>query len=112
MVMSVEKYEKLCEKIVDDWNRFVQPWNMDKEDAIRDAYRIAHANEIEDIFCNVDIDEPPFDDEEVDKMLNCNENIIQKVWDSWMSYSHPERYNFFAYEDLLDIIRCALFQKE
>ena len=102
--MKKEKLEKIQKRIDKDWSTFVQPFNLDKDDAIRDAYRIAHANEIEDFFYNIDEEYPPFDEFVFDNMLKYKGNIIEKIWEDWLRYIHPERYNFFNYEDLCDII--------
>lgn len=108
--MTKEKLEKVRERIAKDYKPLVEEClKQDKLDIIHDAYRLAHYNEIADFFDNIDYEYPPFDEEIFDNILNYEGNVIEKVWDSWLSYSHPERYNFFCYEDLVDIF-CLEFK--
>ena len=103
--MNKEKIEKLQHKLEEDYMVLIAPYIMLKPvEIINDAYRLAHYNEIVDFFDNVDEEYPPFDEMIFDNMLNYDGNIIEKIWKDWLDYSHPERYNFFCYEDLCDII--------
>lgn len=103
--MTKEKLEKVLERIAKDYKPLIEEYLKKKKiEIINDAYRLAHYNEIADYFDNVDYEYPPFDEEIFDNILNYEGNVIEKVWDGWLSYSHPERYNFFCYEDLTDII--------
>ena len=104
-----EKYEKVLDKLEEDYSSIVRDLlTKDKIDIINNAYAIAHYNEIVDVFDGLDEYSCLWDEELFDKILNTKENILIKVWDSWLNYSHPERYNFFCYEDLIDIIEYAI----
>ena len=103
--MTKEKLEKVQNKISKDWMKLIGTYaEATKEDIINDAYRIAHYNEVVDFFDCIDEEYPPFDEEIFDHILAYKENVILKIWKDWLDYSHPERYNFFNYESLCDII--------
>ena len=103
--MTEQKLEQVRERIAKDYKPLVEEYlKKEKIEIINDAYRLAHYNEIVDFFDNVDYEYPPFDEEIFDRILNYEGNVILKVWESWLDYSHPERFNFFCYEDLTDII--------
>jgi len=107
--MTEEKLKQVYEKLDKDYQSVIKEYlNKDKVAIINDAYRIAHYNEIADYFDCVDAEYPPFDDDVFDSILNRKDNIFEIVFQSWMSYSHPERYNFFSYEDLGGIIEYAV----
>ena len=103
--MTKEKLEKVLERIAKDYKPLIQEYLTKQPiDIINDAYRLAHYNEIADFFDSIDNEYPPFDEEIFDNILKYKGNVILKVWESWLDYSHPERFNFFCYEDLADII--------
>ena len=103
--MTQEKLERLQEKIEKNYKEFCEKMlKKDKIDIINYAYMIACYNEVADCVDCFDYEYPPFDEFIFDNMLAFEGNIIDKIWRNWMDYGHPERYNFFNYEDLVDII--------
>ena len=69
------------------------------------AYEYAHYNEILDFFENMDDHE--FDEYWKEIVDGCKhtDTILRGIYEMWLDYSHPERYNFFCYEDLTGIIK-------
>ena len=101
--------EEIINKVIDKVHNeyldyFDELKKLDKEEIINKAYEIAHYNEVDDFFCNIDTEYPPFDIFIFENMLKYDGRIIEKVWEGWLDYSHPERFNFFCYEDLTDIV--------
>lgn len=106
--MTKEKLEQIQARMEKDYKELIEEYlKKNKTDIINDAYRLAHFNEIVDFFDCIDEEYPPLEEEEIDKILDYQGNAIYNVFDSWLNYGHPERYNFFCYEDLVDIIRYA-----
>ena len=106
--MTEKKLDKVRDRIAKDYKPLVEEYlKQDKLDIIHDAYRLAHYNEVADFFDNVDYEDPPFSEITFDKILKYKGNVIVRVWESWLDYSHPERFNFFCYEDLTEIIEYA-----
>ena len=113
--MKREELEKaLLERNEKDYNTLIESIKT-VEQAINNAYKIAHYNEIyefiDTLFDDSDIDTAKKLEKHITLLLKTNLNIIEIVWDSWLSYSHPERYNFFDWDDLFDIIKYAWEQK-
>lgn len=106
--MTEKKLDKVRDRIIKDYQSLVEEYlEEEKTDIINDAYRLAHYNEIADFFDNIDYEYPPFREIIFDKILKYEGNIIVRVFESWLDYSHPERFNFFYYEDLAEIIEYA-----
>lgn len=83
---------------------------MTKEQIYFNAYKIAHISEIEDIIFDMegeDGEDCRFDEETIEKMFAFEGDIAERVFKVWINYNHPERFNFFAFEDLIDIIASA-----
>ena len=111
--MEKEKLQQeLLKRNEKDYNTLIESIKT-VEQAINNAYKIAHYNEIYE-FINTLFDSIYFI-EKLEKhialLLKTNLNIIEIVWDSWLSYNHPERYNFFDWDDLFDIVKYAWEQK-
>ena len=112
------KIKLLLEKVVKDYMKAIirlkarvrkTKGRFIASDAIDNAYEFAHYNEIKSFFTDYDADEFFENDMDLlDKALTTNKNIIQHIWNCWLNYNHPERYNFFFYENLWDIIKDAL----
>lgn len=103
--MNIEKLDKVQERLEKEYAEIIAPYlKQPPKVAINDAYRLAHYNEIVDFFDMVDYEYPPFDEFIFDNILKYDGNIIEKIWKDWLDYSHPERFNFFTYEGLSDII--------
>ena len=108
--MTKKKLEKVQKRIEKDYQKIVEVMlELDKTDIINDAYRLAHYNEVADFFDCIDYEYPPFEEDVFDHILKYDGNAIQRVWESWLEYCHPERYNFFTYEDLVGIISYAFW---
>lgn len=111
MMTFNEKVIALKEKIDTQYNDWVESRikQHTPKQLIDNAYYYAHYNEVYDFIDSIDEDEEDccFDEKTIDKMLSCDEDIMNRVFNTWICYNHPERYNFFTYEDLVDIIRYA-----
>ena len=113
--MEQEELQKaLLERNEKDYNTLIESIKT-VEQAINNAYKIAHYNEIYEFIDTLFDDDYIYTAKKLKKhitlLLKTNLNIIEIVWDSWLSYSHPERYNFFDWDDLFDIIKYAWEQK-
>lgn len=111
-----KEFENFRAKIEHDYNEiYSEMLEKSKGELINSAYELAHYNEIVNICdCLSDNEEDgwsPFNKEEYQEMADRKDNILKVVWESWLNYSHPERYNFFEYESLIDIISYALLDK-
>lgn len=105
--------EKLQERFFNDYQDITKSLLAKEKSALIDeAYKIAHYNEIVDIVDCFDEEYPPFYKDEIKKILKTKENLILKIFRKWMNYRHHERYNFFVYEDLIDIMRDTLLIEE
>ena len=104
--MTERKLEKVQDRMAKDYKELVEQYlkNNTKQEIIDDAYRIAHYNEVVDFFDNIDYVHPPFGDYVFDHILKSKDNVILRVWNNWLNYSHSEYYNFFNYESLSEII--------
>ena len=98
------------EKLANEYNELVAKGNEDYRFFLNNAYEYAHYNEIVDFFEY--LDEEEYNENWRDLIGECTENVLTGVWNSWLNYNHPERFNFFCYEDLIDIIRYYLRHKE
>lgn len=107
--LSVDKIEKDYENAISNLLATKRENETERDFLIRNAYMVAHYNEIDSFFCDVDYDDF-FDEEEelLEKIINSNKNTIEHIYQNWLDYCHPERYNFFCYECLWDIIKDAL----
>lgn len=101
-------------KIENDYNDIQKEYQAKtKRQIIQDAYRLAHYNEVADFFDYIEVDDYedetdlPFSITAFENIAKFTGNAIKQIVDSFMDYSHPERYNFFEYECLLDIIEYA-----
>jgi len=75
---------------------------------INHAYEMAHCNEIIDLFYYME--EADFESmfqKDLEK-LSPSTNILHRILISWFNQDHPEQFNFFCYEDLIDIIKDAI----
>lgn len=83
---------------------------LKKVEIMLKAYELAHYNEITDFIDSVcdhnddDEDDYLLDKEVIEEIVNYEGNFIKRVWKDWLDYNHPERYNFFCWEDLAEII--------
>jgi hypothetical protein len=104
--MTIKKKIKLVqEKVEKDYNELLKPfYEREKEQLINDAYELAHYNEIAYFFENIEEDSIDWSETILDNIIDCKKNIVGEIWDSWRNYNHPERYNFFTWEDLSEII--------
>jgi len=97
-----QEYEKLIKKGLD--------WSVEHDENehvyfVNNAYEYAHYNEIQAYFDNMDDEEYNEDWKELIDECKCTDKILEGVYNDWLDYSHPERYNFFCYEDLKGIIK-------
>lgn len=101
--------EKLIKRLEKDYEEVVKEFNkLKKTDIMERAYELAHYNEIVDTICDcTDIEYPPFDNATCKKALAHKNNLLKVVYRSWLDYNHPESYNFFSYECLVDICSYA-----
>jgi len=102
----MSKIKELQAKIRSDYEELIAPFlKLKPKEIINHAYELAHYNEIADLFENLDVDSDWFDDTVIDNLINYQGNILIRIYRSWMNYAHPENYNFFTFEGLIDIIR-------
>lgn len=101
----MKSIERLIKRIEKDYTEVANEFNeLEKKQIMDRAYELAHYNEITDLICeSVDVNDPPFSVGACKKALKHKGNLLKMVYNSWLNYNHPERYNFFAYEDLIDI---------
>jgi len=106
----MKQIKKLKAKIKKDYEELIKLdlEELSKMELINKAYELAHYNEVEDLFAYYEEDCEWFDKDEIKAIINYDENFIKKVWDTWLDYNRPERYNFFMIEDLIEIIRSAI----
>lgn len=108
---------KLSNRINKEYEELMATFKMGGvEECINNAYQIAHLNEVYDLISTIEDweeEESPFDTEDIEIILMNEDNLLTMVFNSWLNYNHPERYNFFQFEDLLDIVKYAwLYRKE
>lgn len=109
--------EKLVSRVSKDYEELMATFKMGGvEKCINNAYEIAHINEVYDLMETIENweeSDSPFEIEDIEIILMNEDNLLTMVFNSWLNYNHPERYNFFTYEDLIDIVRYAwLYRKE
>ena len=97
--------KELQEKIHKDYEELVNRGNEDYKYFLQHAYAFAHYNEIDDFFDNLNGDEWEDNWTEIVGVIKEEVNIVEGIYDSWLNYNHPEYYNFFTYEDLIDIMK-------
>lgn len=97
--------KELQEKIRRDYEELVNKGNKDYQYFLQHAYAFAHYNEIDDFFDNLEEENWKEDWKEVIGEIKEGVNIIEGIYNSWLNYNHPEYYNFFTYEDLIDIMK-------
>lgn len=97
--------EKLIKKLEKDYEQITSEFRkLKKTKIINRAYELAHYNEVIDTICdNIDIEDPPFDTATCKKALSYKGNLIKHIYNNWLDYNHPEHYNFFEYDSLIDI---------
>ena len=102
----MSKIEELQARIRLDYKEVRLPFlKLEPRDIIMHAYELAHYNEIADMFENLEEDNDWFDDIVIGNIINYQGNVFVKIYQSWLDYRHPEYYNFFAIEDLIDIVK-------
>jgi len=87
-----KNYEELVAKGKEDYHFF-----------LKNAYEYAHYNEVVDYFENLDEEDWKNDWEEL--VGEREGNVLTAIWNTWLNYNHPEYYNFFCYEGLVDILK-------
>jgi hypothetical protein len=113
--MKEKTLEQLLKRVEEDYTQLIDNERAQGiQHVIDNAYAIAHYNEVYDfcvdcyLGCNYEDEALEFaTDEAVNELLKRDENLVKRVYEDWLNYNHPERYNFFCYEDLTDIIRDA-----
>ena len=102
----MSKIKELQIKSKSDYKELIAPFlELEPRIIIMHAYELAHYNEIADLFDNLDEDNDWFSDIVIEGLINYQGNILVRIYRSWLNYTHPERYNFFCFEDLIDIVR-------
>ena len=105
--------KQLNKEIQKEYDLLVQEgldWSIEHDENehvyfINNAYKFAHYNEIQSYFENMDEEEYKEDWEELVNECKHTDMILQGVYDYWLDFSHPERFNFFCYEDLIQILK-------
>ena len=111
--------QKLQAKLDLEFNELVDEglkWSIEHDENesvyfIDHAYAFAHYNEVKAFFDNMEEEDYVNDWQGLIEMKE-NEDILKGVYGDWLDYCHPERYNFFCYEDLTSIIRNYLRRKD
>ena len=108
--MTLEQLNKRLEKEMDEIIQEGLDWSVEHDENehvyfVNHAYEIAHYNEIQAYF--EDMEETDFNNDwkELFDGLDPDIEIMKSIYRSWLDYSHPEYYNFFTYEGLIDIIK-------
>lgn len=103
--------EEFQQRINDDYHKAVDRVIKNKPpiEIVRNAYQLACYNEINDLICDSDLFfDSMMDDDWLEEFeMPEKVNMVEAVYDDWLDYSNPERYNFFNWEDLIDICRSA-----
>lgn len=103
--------QKLQEKLNLEFNKLVEEgmkWSVEHDENesvyfINNAYAFAHYNEVQAFFDNMEEEDYNNDWKRLIES-NKNKDILRGVYEDWLDYNHPERYNFFCLEDLTSII--------
>lgn len=109
-MMTLEQFK---EKLNTEYDMLVQrglDWSIEHDENehvyfLNHAYEYAHYNEILAYF--EDMEEDDWDEnwrELVNKCIH-TDRVLRGVYEFWLDFSHPERFNFFCYEDLISIIK-------
>lgn len=105
-------YTKFIDKISKDyWAIIDLELEKDKRDIIANAYELSHYAELYDLLSCIYPKDFKDNIELWTKIYNCEENVYKKIYDDWLDYEHPERYNFFCYEDLIEIVQYTFRDK-
>ena len=96
--------KQLNEKLQKDFEELEKEGNGDYHYFINHAYRFAHYNEIQDFFA--DMEEENYEEHWKDLVSECDlsGNTLDRIYTQWLNYNHPEYYNFFTYEGLVEIL--------
>ena len=99
--MTLKELNKKLEK---DYEELVERGNKDYKFFLDNAYAYAHYNEI--LYYFADMEEEDYKErwEELISKCDLSGNILESIYDQWLDYNHPEYYNFFCYEGLVEII--------
>lgn len=98
--MTLENFNK---KLMKEYEELVAKGKQDYHFFLDNAYEYAHYNEIISVFEYME--EEDWEENWKDLIGECEENVLTGIWEDWLNYNHPERYNFFCWEDLFDIIK-------
>jgi hypothetical protein len=106
--------KQLSERINSEWKDYYNNLIvLSKEEIIEKSYEISHYGEVVDFLINLDLDEwYPFDEDFITLMLQHKGSIIKKIYDTWMDFCNPEKFNFFTPEGLSDIIWFTFHKNE
>ena len=104
--------EELQAKIALEYEELIKvglEWSVEHDENehvyfVDKAYEFAHYNEIKYFFDNMDEEDYLENWQELVEGKE-GEDILQGIYNYWLDFSHPERYNFFCYEDLIPIIK-------
>jgi hypothetical protein len=109
-----ELLNKLKDKVCSEWNDYYNSLLLlPKEDIICESYKTSHYGEVADFFTCLDSDDwCPFDEDFIARMLEYKGSIIKKIYDTWMDFCNPEKFNFFTPEGLSDIIWLTFHKNE
>ena len=108
-----ELLNKLKDKVCSEWNDYYNGLlEFSKEDIICKSYKTAHYDEVADFFACLDADDwCPFDEEFITLMLEYEGSILRKIYNAWMDFCNPEKFNFFTPDGLSDVIWFAFHKK-
>lgn len=108
--MTLKELKKHLEKEYDSLVQEGMDWSVEHDENesvyfITHAYEFAHYNEIKNFF--EEMEEEDFENDWKETVSECKrtDRIIQGIYRYWLDFAHPERFNFFCYEDLIDIIK-------
>lgn len=112
--MTLQELQNKLQKEYDELIQVGLDWSIEHDENehvyfVDKAYEFAHYNEIKYFFDNMEEKEYKEDWEELIENRK-GEDILQGIYNNWLDYAHPERYNFFAPEDLVGIIKDYLKQ--
>lgn len=120
--MNRELLKRLSRRIEKDMEEIdTKLLALDKEHIISSSYRIATLQSFYDAF-DYYIDEGissdgeyedeyefVLDENEINKLLNINSNVIEFLTDQWFGFSRPERYGFwYDYSSVIEVVQDIL----
>jgi hypothetical protein len=107
-------FQQLSERIKSEWNDYYNNLIiLSKEKIIEKSYEISHYGEVVDFLVYLDPDEwCPFDQDFIARMLEYKGSIIKKIYDTWIDFCNPEKFNFFTPDGLTDIIWFTFHKNE